>query len=177
MAKYVTDSEYSGTTLVEAATIDGRRCYCEYDRQFAAGEEQFILYNLPLGSDKVVALQNRTFKTETNVAELEILWDSTGFNIGAAVPIFNENNFYRNRNPQFVVNEIDTPSNLGVVRETDFTGSGGFFTSSGGISPSLGARFYNEGTFFIARVINGGAAQRIKLTYTWLELAKGLFRT
>jgi hypothetical protein len=159
----------------DMATFEGDRYEVEFDATVVSGVNgfQYIMYQMPpLSSGVIVGLSNRTFKTLNGECDLKILWDTTGTTLGAALPIFNDN---RNsiKTPQMQVNLITgTPTTDGIIREGDFvTGTGTGANSSGSISPSLGLRLYSPDSFFVAKLTNlHNASNRIKITYSWIEI-------
>lgn len=173
MAQYLSSKEFSGTTLAEAITSEGRRYYSEFDEVFTSGETKYFLYQFPSKMPKglVVGLQNRQFKSLNGEAEITILWDSTGVVPGTPVPIFNENRNSPNVS-EVVISEIVAPTTEGTIREQDFlTGSGAGSKSSGDVSVGSGYRGYSPDSFFIAKVTNlHNANNRIRLAYSWVEV-------
>lgn len=157
-------------TLAEMLTLRGLRFNQSFDILFANGETKYFLYQLPANATVTVGLQNRIFKSRDGAAEIEILWNSTGFTPGTTNKVFNEYNKY-DGNEQFQVSEITPPTVEGLIRETDFlTSSGAGNNTSGDVSTELGFRLYEPGTFFIAKVTNLEAkVNRILLGYSWIE--------
>ena len=130
------------------------------------------MYQMPsAASNRIIALQSRSFKSLNGAAEIEILWNSTGVVLGAQLPTFNEN-----RNIPFdatmTINEVVSVVSDGTVRERDFLqGVGSGNNSSGAISSDLGFRLYSPDSFFIAKITNlETQVNRIHISYTWLEL-------
>lgn len=155
----------------EMLTIEGNRFYSEYSKVFTAGEVVYIRYLAPPDSSGFfMALQNRIFKSLNGEADLEILWDSTGVDVGAKQPTFNENRMSQNQS-RTTVNLVTSVGGEGTVRESDFlTGSGAGSNSSGDVSPELGYRIYGPDSSFIAKITNlHNSDNRIKLSYSWVE--------
>jgi len=159
--------------LSEKETFDGHRFYAEYDKSFNSGEVKYVLYQMPsTSSGKIIALQQRQFKTESGGAEIEILWDSTGLSTGSSIPSFNENRLSSSV-ATMAINELTTPpATAGTIRERDFIPSAGNVgQSSGGINSDLGFRLYNPDSFFVLKITNTHAkSQRIHVAYTWFEM-------
>lgn len=165
----------ASVTVSEQFTVAGVRFNQSFDIDFANGETRYFLYELPAGSDVTVALQNRIFKSRDGAAEIEILWDSTGFTAGTPNTIFNEYNKY-DKNEKLQVSEITAPTVEGLIRETDFlTSTGKGNNKSGDVSSELGFRLYKPGTHFIAKVTNMETkTNRILLGYSWVEISDGV---
>ena len=163
----------SSLSYVDLSTLEGVRYEVYFDKVFATGETQYILYQFPPASSGVlVGLSNRTFKSLNGEAEISILWDTAGMVLGDSLTLFNAN---RNLNmPALTEVNVLTgvPTTEGIVRETDFlTGGGSGSNSSGSISPSLGLRLYSADSFFVAKVTNlHSQTNRIHLEYSLLEI-------
>lgn len=169
------DARVRVTSLSQAEyfTGIGKRYVVDYDEVYTGNETRYILFQMPPASSGfLVALQERRFKSRDQGAELEILWDSTGFTPGTPLPVFNENRNFDSDIGNMVASVIGTPTTEGTMREVDFLNdTGGFFASSGDISAQSGSRIYSPDSFFIAKVTNVGAgSNRIKLAYNWVEL-------
>lgn len=162
----------SATTISEIFTVSGRRFSNTFDIQYSGGETRYFLYSLPIEAQVTVGLQNRIFKSKDGEAEIEILWDSTGFTEGTITPVFCEYNKYTGNN-LFRTSEITAPSVEGILRESDFlTATGKGSNTSGAVASKLGFRLYEPGTFFIAKVTNlENSTNRIHLSYSWIELS------
>ncbi len=162
----------SSMSQSEYFTAVGKRFVVDYDEIYAGGETKYILYQMPpASSGYFVALQERRFKSRDAAAEIEILWDSTGFTPGTPLPSFNENRNFESDTGLMIVSVIAPPTNEGTVREVDFvTQSGTGNNTSGDISAETGSRIYSPGSFFIAKVTNlDNGTNRIKLAYNWAE--------
>jgi hypothetical protein len=159
--------------LNDITTFEGSRYEVEFDSILGQGEVQYIMYQMPpLSSGVIVGLNSRGFKSLNGGAEMEILWDTTGITLGAPLPIFNSNRNSTNTG-EMVVNLITgTPTTDGTIRERDFlTSLGAGSNSSGSISPALGLRLYSPDSFFVFKLTNThNSANRIKVTYSWLEI-------
>jgi len=151
----------------------GKRFVIDYDEVYAGNETKYILYQMPpASSGYLVKLQERRFKSRDAAAEIEILWDSTGFTPGTPLPSFNENRNFESDTGLMIVSVIAPPTTEGTVREPDFvTQSGTGNNTSGDISAQTGSRIYSPDSFFIAKVTNlDNGSNRIKLAYNWAEL-------
>lgn len=150
----------------------GKRFVVDYDEVYAGNETKYILYQMPpLASGYLVTLQERRFKSRDAAAEIEILWDSTGFTPGTPLPSFNENRNFESDTGLMITSVIAPPTTEGTVREVDFvTQSGIGNNTSGDISAETGSRIYSPDSFFIAKVTNlDNGTNRIKLAYNWAE--------
>lgn len=159
-------------TQAEYFTGIGSRYVVDYDAVYAGNETKYILYQMPsTASGLLVALQQRRFKSRDGAAEVEILWDSTGFTPGTPLPSFNENRNFEGDTGNMIASVIAPPATDGTIRETDFLNQIGVGSnSSGDISADTGSRIYSPDSFFIAKVTNlDNGSNRIKLAYNWVE--------
>lgn len=162
----------SSMSQAEYFSAIGKRFVVDYDEVYAGNETKYILYQMPpASSGYLVTLQQRRFKSRDADAELEILWDSTGFTPGTPLPSFNENRNFESDTGLMIVSVIAPPTTEGTIREVDFLNQiGQGNNSSGDISPETGSRIYSPDSFFIAKVTNlDNAPNRIKLAYNWAE--------
>jgi hypothetical protein len=160
-------------------TLLGRRFYVEIHEEVSGSTTNYYRFQMPSESEGYyVALQNRQFKSSEEAASLEILWYTSDYTVGDEITSFNENGL-STQTATMVVNEISEPTDLGTVRETDMTGSGGNpSSSSGGISQDLGYRVYAADSDFVLAITNeDNASQTIHVSYTWFELPTELFNT
>lgn len=169
-------------TQQELFTVEGERFYSFYDETFAAGETKYIQFFNPSDSGVAVGLQNRTFKSFNEAADLKILWDYTiTGGVGASISVFNENNGFRSvggsveTGNKLLVNLVPNANvtNEGIIREPDFlTASGAGSNSSGGVSADVGFRLYVPDTGFITKITNldTNNANRILIAYSWIEV-------
>ena len=163
---------------VDVTTFEGSRYEVYFDDTLTSGASQYIMYQFPpLSSGVLVALSNRSFKSLNGSAEITILWNTTGYTLGAPLTTFNTN---RNstRTSETQVNLITgVPTDEGLIRESDFlTSTGVGSNSSGSISPSLGLRVYSPESFFVAKVTNlHSQVNRIHLEYSFMEIASDQF--
>lgn len=162
----------SSMSQAEYFSAIGKRFVVDYDEVYAGNETRYILYQMPpASSGYLVTLQQRRFKSRDADAEIEILWDSTGFTPGTPLPSFNENRNFESDTGLMIASVIAAPTNEGTIREVDFLNIQGVGNSSSGdISAETGSRIYSPDSFFIAKVTNlDNAPNRIKLAYNWAE--------
>lgn len=160
----------------------------------------YILFENPIDSGVRIALQERRLKTDVGgLSSFEILWD---YDVNTAtktlIPIFNENNDYRNsplRTPKAqvsILNPVTVPSpdrgvwpitglatvaSNGIEREGDFISTSGVGAkTSGGISPDTGFRVYKPGTGFLTRVVSAVDDNLMLWGYSWIEIPDSFFK-
>lgn len=172
VGKYVAVANVDST---EVLTTEGRRFNQHFDEVFSGNETKYFLYEVPSDATVTVGFQNRIFKSRDGAAELDVYWESTGFTPGTPEDVFNEYNKYSDNN-QLLMSEISEPTTLGIHRESDFvTASGVGSNTSGDVSAALGFRLYEPGTFAVVKVTNlDSSANRIILSYSWVEIVEGL---
>lgn len=176
-------------TLNEAKTIDG--CKFTQVQEFIVdiANPLYVLYELPPGETVTVELIKRLFKTDSNGADMLILWD---YDVSTAtktpLTAFNENNEFRGvKDPAFEISLLN-PSTLdaatgvrtltgaatviddGLIRELSFISSSGVGSNTtGDVDPALGFRRYEDGTGFLFKVTSRGNDNKIVVGYTWTE--------
>lgn len=173
----------------ETATIKG--CKFTQVQEFDVGlaNPLYVLYELPAGETVTVELIKRLFKTDSDGADMLVLWD---YDVSTAtktpLATFNENNQFRGvKDSAFQVSVLNpvtidaetgvaditgaaTIIDQGVVRESSFipaTGVGS--NTTGDVDPALGFRLYEAGTGYLFKVTSRGASNKIAVGYTWTE--------
>ena len=185
----VTKASRGVVTLSESATKKG--CKFTQVQEFIVdiANPLYVLYELPPGEEVTVELLKRLFKTDTDGADMLVLWD---YDVSTATktPLasFNENNDFRSINdPAFEVSLLN-PSTLsattgvrtltgaatiiddGLIRESSFISASGVGSNTtGDVDPALGFRRYKNGTGYLFKVTTRGNDNKIAVGYTWTE--------
>jgi len=183
------DSSSVFATLNEAATINGCKFTQVHEFIVDINKPLYVLYELQPGEKLTVELIKRLFKTDSDGADMLILWD---YDVSSAVktPLasFNENNVFRGvKDAAFDVSLLN-PSTLnsvtgvrtltaianvtsdGIVRESSFIAASGLGSNTtGDVDPALGFRRYKAGTGYLFKVVSRGDANKITVGYTWTE--------
>lgn len=149
----------------------------------------YVLFENPIESTANVELIERFFQTDSDGAELLILWD---YDVTGAtkttIIAFNSNNKYRDTIQSSlsisVLNAVTvnaatgvatissayTPISQGVIREpSSIVASGVGSNRSGSINSNSGARIYKTGTGYLVKITSLGNGNKITLGYTWQE--------
>ena len=160
----------------EYLTGIGFRFNGEYDKEFSGNETVYLLYEVT-GTDWAVALQSRSFKSRDGSAEIDVLWNSTGYTAGTPEPSLNQNGLHSSRSSALSFSVISPPAVEGIMRETDFlSSSGAGNNSSGDLSTGSGSRIYTPGQSFILKVTNlENSVNRIHINYDWADLHMSIF--
>lgn len=165
----------------------GKLFNCEQAFELNSETPLYVLFENSEDSGISVELINRFFQTDSDGADLLILWDYdvTG-STKTALTSFNESNKFTNEASMTVsvLNDITidtdtgiasvdsayTPVSSGRVREQSFiTSTGVGNNQSGDISPSAGSREYTENTGFLAKITSRGNSNLTIFGYTWGE--------
>lgn len=148
----------------------------------------YVLWENPSSSPLNVELINRFFQTDSDGADLLVLWyyDITG---ATKTPLatFNENNEYIGiKDANFEVSALNalttdpdtgvstiaayTPVDEGIIREpSSIPASGVGSNKSGDIDPAIGTRIYKPGTGYLIKITTRGNNNLTTLGYTWAE--------
>ena len=176
-------------SITEGATIAGHKFTQIQEFIVDIAAPLYVLYELPAGVELTVELIKRLFKTDSDGADMLILWD---YDVSTATKTtltsFNENNVYRGVNDATFEISLLNPSTLsattgvrtvtgaatiiddGIVRESSFIAASGVGSNTtGDVDPAVGFRRYKDGTGYLFKVTSRGDANKISIGYTWTE--------
>ena len=176
-------------TLNELSTISGNKFTQIQEFIVDIANPLYVLYELPAGEELTVELLKRLFKTDSNGADMLILWDYDA-STATKTPLnsFNENNVFRSINDAAfevsVLNPVTISATTGVatvtgpatiiddgiIRESSFISASGVGSNTtGDVDPALGFRRYKDGTGYLFKVTTRGNDNLISVGYTWTE--------
>jgi hypothetical protein len=176
-------------SISEGATFSGSKFTQVQEFIVDVANPLYILYELPAGEAFSAELINRLFKTDSNGADMLILWD---YDVSTAAKTsldsFNENNEFRGEKDAAFEVSVLNPTTLnaatgvrtvtgaatvisdGIIRESSFiTASGVGSNTTGDIDPALGFRRYKAGTGYLFKVTSRANNNKIAVGYTWTE--------
>ena len=176
-------------TLSEQATISGNKFTQVQEFIVDINNPLYVLYELPAGEDLNADLLKRLFQTDTEGADMLILWDyDVSTAVKTALPTFNENNVFRGINDAAFEVSVLNPVTVsaitgvatitgaasivddGIIRESNFVSASGVGSNTtGDVDPVLGFRRYTDGTGYIVKVTSRGNDNKISVGYTWTE--------
>jgi hypothetical protein len=186
---YACDLSSGVPTITEAATFSGSKFTQVQEFIVDVANPLYVLYELPAGEALSVELINRLFKTDSNGADMLILWDyDVSTATKTALGSFNENNEFRGVKDAAFEASVLNPTTLnattgvrtvtgaatvisdGIIRESSFiTASGVGSNTTGDIDPALGFRRYKAGTGYLFKVTSRANNNKIAVGYTWTE--------
>ncbi len=167
----------------------GESFNCEQLYTLNADEPLYVLFENPLDSGVNVELISRLFQTDSDGADLLVLWD---YDVSSATKTsltsYNEHVEYDDSKTAAlevsVLNTVVVDATTGIatvsddanvtdqgsIREPSFiTSSGVGSNQSGDINEQIGSRIYAPGTGFLTKITSRGNSNLTLFGYTWLE--------
>lgn len=163
----------TGLTQAEIATIEGDRYDAQYTKVLGSGEVVYLQFTMP-DATRLTGFIERNLKATEDI-DFELFWDPTGVVKSTPINIFNENQI----NPKVTLmeyTEVTSVTTEGTLREEDFIkiSTQGNQQTSGEITPATGFRIYDPDRVALIKLTSGAAANRVQLTYKWIEAPTGL---